>query len=80
MDKFVFTESEFKQVFRLQNVGDIDKMEEYIPFDLSRRLQRRWSYYYDAIEDRLDVMRPVPDQVAIQSMFAAKLSKLRKVI
>lgn len=80
MDKFVFTESEFKQVFRLQNEGDVDKMEEYIPFDLSRRLQPRWSYYYDAINDRLDVMKAVPDQPAIRAMFHAKLARLKEVM
>jgi len=80
MDKFVFTESEYKQVFRLQNADDVKKMQEYIPFDLSRRLQKRWSYYYDAMEDRLDIMRPVPDQAAIRSMFEAKLLRLKKVV
>jgi hypothetical protein len=80
IDRFVFSESEYKQVFRLQHQGDIDKMEEYVPFDLSRRLQKRWSYYYDAVEDRLDIMRPVPDQAVIRSMFAAKLARLRKVV
>jgi hypothetical protein len=80
LDRFVLSESEYKQVFRLQHSGDIDKMEEYVPFDLSRMLQKRWSYYYDAAENKLDVMRPVPDQNAIRSMFAAKLARLKKVV
>lgn len=80
MDKFTFTESEFKQVFRLQSDDDVKKMQEYIPFDLTRRLQRRWSYYYDAMEDRLDILRPVPDQDVIRSAFAAKLAGIKKVM
>jgi len=80
MDKFVFTESEFKQVFRLQNSGDIGKMEEYIPFDLSRRLPPRHSYYYDTVDDALMVMKPVPDQDAIRAKFEKQLAGMRQVL
>jgi hypothetical protein len=79
MDRFVFTESEFKQVFRLQDDDDIKKMQSTIPHKLYR-LEKRWSWYYDSLEDKLNRLRPVPDQVAIRRIFEAKLSRLRKVV
>lgn len=80
MDKFVFTESEFKQVFRLQNSDDIGKMEQYIPYDLSRTLPQRHSYYYDTIDNVLKVMKPVPDQAAIRATFERRLRGLKQVV
>jgi hypothetical protein len=88
MDKYVFTESEFKQVFRLQSRDDMKKMEEYIPdimvaakrYPLAGRENRHWSYYYDGPEDRLHRMPPAPDQDAIRSRFAAKMATIREVI
>ena len=90
VDKFVFTESEFKQIFRLQSQDDMKKLEEYIPrasleyvndrYPLVGKERKHWSHYYDAGEDDLRPMAPVPDQAAIRSVYTAKLSKLRKVI
>ncbi len=88
MDKFVFTESEFKQVFRLQSEEDLKKMREYIPqivslaklYPLSGKARKRWSYYYDATEDSIQPMQPVPDQAAIRSIFSSKLARLKKVV
>lgn len=88
MDKFVFTESEFKQVFRLQNIDDQKKMQEYIPslksvsqlYPLEGKARKFWSHYYDATENEIFPMRPVPDQAAIRSGFETKLSRLKKVV
>lgn len=79
MDRFVFTESEFKQVFRLQNSDDMKKMQENVPHPMYR-LEKRWSWYYDSLDDKLNRLRPVPDQAAIRRIFEAKLSRLRKVV
>jgi hypothetical protein len=88
MDKYVFTESEFKQVFRLQSKDDMKKMEEYVPdimsiaklHPLAGRENRYWSYYYDAPEDKLNRMPPMPDAETIHSIFRAKLSNLKEVL
>ena len=88
MDKYVFTESEFKQVFRLQSEDDMKKMKEYIPdilaiaklHPLTGRERRHWSYYYDGGEDQLTLLGPVPDQDVIRAQFNAKLARLREVI
>lgn len=80
MDRFVFSESQFFQVFRLQHDDDISSAQKFIPYDLSKRLPRYYSYYYDAVSDRLVVLTPVPDKDAILDTFDTKLHKLRKVI
>lgn len=79
MDRFVFTESEFKQVFRLQSSDDMKKMQDEIPHKMER-LEKRWSWYYNGPDDDLRRLRPVPDQDAIRRIFDMKLSRLRKVI
>jgi len=92
MDRFVFTESEFLQVFRLQHRMDTKKMEEFIPnpnvdrappnnkHPLETRLPEYWSYYYDVGRDRLEKMRPTPDADAILDTIDLKLRRIRKVI
>jgi hypothetical protein len=80
MDRFVFSESEFFQVFRLQHQGDIKKIGEYIPHDITRRLPLRNSYYYDATEDKLVILGQVPDRENLLSTFDSKLRKLKRVV
>lgn len=80
MDRFVFTESEFFQVFRLQNSGDVKKVEEYVPYNLSERLPPYHSYYYDAPANKLVVLRPVPDREAILDTFHSKLRNLKRMV
>lgn len=78
LDKFAFTEAGFWQVFRLQNAQDIKSVEEYVPADLSERLPKYHSYYYDVGENQLYRMRPVPEVQAIYGTFARRLGN-RKV-
>jgi hypothetical protein len=80
MDRFVFTESQYFQVFRLQHEDDIKTTEKFIPRDLSVRLPTYHSYYYDAVNDSLIVLKPAPDYDAIRDTFETKLYKMRKVI
>lgn len=80
LNRFIPSESEFKQVFRLQDSDDIAIMERSVPYDLSRRLPEFHSYYYNSKRDDLRVMQPVPDQAAIRAQFAARLAKIPKVL
>jgi hypothetical protein len=80
MDRFVFSESDFFQVFRLQHSKDISKMEEYIPYDLSKRLPEYHSYYYEVGPNKLVVAEPTPDIEAILDTFHTKLRRIKKVI
>ncbi|HYM36244.1 MAG TPA: hypothetical protein VET48_12650 [Steroidobacteraceae bacterium] len=80
IDRFVFSESEYFQVFRLQNRKDIACVEEFVPHDLSERLPEHHSYYYDVAEDRIVVLTPTPDRDAILDTFHTKLRRLKKVV
>jgi len=80
LDRFVFSESEFFQVFRLQHRKDVASVEEFIPYDLSKRLPPHWSYYYDAPTDQLIKLKPTPDLKVILDTFNMKLSTLKKVV
>lgn len=90
VDRFVFTESEFKQVFRLQSNDDHLKLADNMPKEdliaLTKRCplrgaeRRYWSYYYDGPEDDLRPVPPLADAAVIRSMFHAKLAKLKRVV
>lgn len=80
MDRFVFSESQFFQVFRLQHSDDIANAQKFIPFDLSERLPIYSSYYYDVANNKLVVLSAVPDEMAILDTFDARIPKMRKVI
>lgn len=80
MDRFVFSESEFFQVFRLQHRMDLKKVQEFIPDDLSKRLPEYHSYYYDVGSNKTVVLHPVPDRNAILDTFNTRLEKIRKVV
>jgi hypothetical protein len=80
MDRFVFSESGFFRVFRLQHNGDLRKVNEFIPYPITRRLPEYHSYYYDVASNEIGVMPPAPDQDAILDTFDARLSKLKKVV
>lgn len=80
MDKFVFSESTFFQIFRLQHRKDRKTVEEFIPADLSRRLPDFHSYYYDVGKDEVIVLAPVPSLDTIYSTFESRLRTLKKVV
>jgi hypothetical protein len=80
MDRFVFSESTFFQVFRLQHSDDVKTTEKFIPHNLSKRLQEFHSYFYSVRDDKIVVMRPGPDANAILDTFETRMPKMRKVI
>lgn len=80
MDRFVFSESEFFQIFRLQHKKDVASVQEFIPFDLSKRLPEYHSYYYDVHADKMVVLGPVPKRTEIMKTFNLKMEKLNKKV
>jgi hypothetical protein len=79
MDRFVFSESEIFQVFRLQNRQDIKKVNEFIPHDLSSRLPEFHSYYYDVKSNAINVLKPVPDRGALLATFERRMIPVREL-
>jgi hypothetical protein len=78
IDRFVFSESEFFQVFRLNHSGDRKKVMEYVPADLSAPLPEYHSYYHDVGANKTFIVKPVPTGDAIVSVFAERLEKMRE--
>jgi hypothetical protein len=77
MDRFVFSEADFYQVFRLNHSGDRKKIMEYIPADLSERLPEYYSFYHDVAREETIVMKPVPDEETILGFFDSRLEEMR---
>lgn len=78
MDKFVFTESEFWNIFELGSDQDERKIKEYIRQDIdTTKLEPFHSYYYDKKNKKLTIMQPVPDIDEVYDTFAKRLERLR---
>ena len=80
MDRFVFSESEFFQVFRLNHRGDIKNAEQFVPADLSTRLPDYHSVWYDVGKNKVTYLSPVPDIDNILGTFERRLKRQRKVV
>jgi hypothetical protein len=80
MDRFVFSEASFYQVFRLNHRKDRRNVEEFVPADLDYRLPDFHSYYYDVGQNRVTILKPVPSIAQIHKTFEARLKHLRQTI
>lgn len=80
LDPFILSEAEYYQVFRLNHKMDRKKIEEFIPGDVVQRLPDYHSYYYDVGENRLTVLKPVPDIGKIHDTFERRLARVRKMV
>jgi hypothetical protein len=83
MDRFVFSEASFHQVFFLADDRDIDtvsafapmkKMTGYSPTDLPKY----YSFYYDVKGRKMEVLRPVPDRGTILALFKSRANPGRR--
>jgi hypothetical protein len=80
MDRFVFSEADFYQVFRLNDKRDQKAVREFFPAEIEKKLPPYHSYYYDVAKDRVSVLRPVPEIEIIYRTFAHKLVRVRKTV
>jgi hypothetical protein len=80
MDRFVFSESEFFQIFRLQHKKDYENVQQFVPIKLKERLPEFHSYYYDVGMNRVTVLKPVPDKDATVHTINTRLQRLQKVV
>lgn len=88
LDVFSYSESEYLQVFRLQNKNDRKKMSDYLPdvdsrgktTNLDERLPDHYSYYYDVAQNRMDRLQPSPNMDFIMSTFERRLRNRRRTL
>jgi len=78
IDRFVFSEADYFQVFALTHNADRAKVEEYVHVDLSKPLPKYHSYYHDVAEEKTVVMKPVPTDDKILAVFSRRLATLKK--
>lgn len=78
MDKFVFTESDFWNVFELGSDDDEAKIKQYIRKKIDTTLLPPYhSYYYDKKAKSLKTLEPVPDLPEVYDTFERRLENLR---
>lgn len=74
MPIFTFTEASFIQTYLLNNTEDVKTVSKYVNGDMTRRLPRYHSYYYDVKGDRLDILPPVPEKQKILDRFDRRMT------
>lgn len=70
MDRFVFSEANFYQVFGLNDRNDRKRIAEWIPgYDPEENLPKFYSWYYDVDHNALNILSPVPQAKEILKVF-----------
>lgn len=80
MDRFLWSESDFFQVFNMSNAQDRDKTMEMVPYPFRGDLPLHWSVYHDVKQHRTTVLRPVPDPASILQSFRKRLGARRAML
>jgi len=85
VNRFVFTESEFIQVFQLRHSDDIKTVQKFVPLPQEsdgriKALPRYYSWYYDVGENSLYRLTPVPAMPVILATFDRRLRPRREAI
>lgn len=79
MDRFVFSEGEVYQSFRLQHEDDERAAAKFIRgANFDRRLPEYHSWYYHTPSDRLVIMGPAPDMRSIHQTFERRLGEIER--
>ena len=70
LDRFVFSETNFYQVFALNDKNDRKRISEWIPdYDPNENLPKFHSWYYDVDNNELAILQPVPKAREILKTF-----------
>jgi len=72
ISKFVFSEANFVQVFRLGHLADRKNVGQFVPMDPKARLPNHHSFWYNVNDDILLRFGPVPKpQIILENIRAA---------
>lgn len=77
---FMFSESDFLSVFRLNKPGDRDTLQDSISFSIKNRLPQYHSYWYDVGRDKGFILEPAAGRDEIIDTFDRRLKRQVKVI
>lgn len=80
MSRFVFSEADYFQAFRLNDKRDYDTVQAMISVDIRRRLPPYHSHYYDVSADKSVILSPVPGRASIIGTFRDRLAQRMRVL
>lgn len=80
ISRFVFSESDFFQIFHLQDERDVKTITSFIPKGSYRRMPDFHSIYFDVGRNRVDFLSPVPNEAEILEKIDTRLSAQRKYL
>ena len=80
ISRFVFSESDYHQVFWLNDFRDRKTVSAFVPYDMENRLEDYHSVWYDVSQDRVAKMLPVPKKSAILQVFEDRLKPKKTFI
>lgn len=80
MTRFVFSEADFFQIFRLNDKRDYETIQSMISVDIKKKLAAYNSHWYDVGADKGFLFAPVPGRRALIDTFKARLQRQPKVI
>lgn len=80
MSRFVFSESDFFQVFRLNDQRDYVNIKAMTSLDIERRLPPYYSHWYDVAQDSAATFSPVPSRRSIIDEINSRLRHQMKVL
>lgn len=78
--RFVFSESDFFQIFHIKDQRDQQTVRMIIPEFDGRKLPPYHSLYYDVGKDKLDYLKPVPNEEISLAVIDSKLKPIRRTI
>lgn len=80
VSRFVWSESDFFQVFSLTNAQDQDTIRDWMPFPDDGKIPRFHSLYHSVSSSQTVMLRPVPERDELLTAFRKRLSVTRKAI
>lgn len=78
VSRFLFSEADYHQVFRLLHSDDQTTVEKFVPRDMDMALPQYWSWWHDVQQAKVFRLRPVPDRVSLLTTFDDRFRQLRE--
>lgn len=80
VSRFMFSEADFIQAWRLNDKRDIKTVESFLPSGAYQRLPEFHSLYYDVGKNKLTYLKPVPDEETTLEKIEDRLRPIRKAV
>jgi DNA helicase HerA-like ATPase len=79
ISRYAFSEAAYFMIFRLTDKRDRDTVQSFVDADISERLPPFYSYWYDVNQEKVVILRPVPDRQIIIETIRRRLQELQEV-